>query len=137
MQKGLASSGMNFINLGFNSFVSAFVALIWGSTLSFAVTALVMLVGGAAAILLCMRSMRNFTPAEATAGLGALAPFGVLFVAEALVANARVLELLVQLRVFLLERRDQQAQRLTVIAICHEVILAPKPPRGPSCSSGP
>ncbi len=65
MQKGLASSGLNFINLGFNSFVSAFVALVWGTTLSFAVAELVLMAAGVAAILLYMRAMKGFTPAEA------------------------------------------------------------------------
>ena len=67
MQKGLASSGLNFINLGFNSLVSAFVALVWGTTLSFAVAGLALLAAGVVAILLYMRSMRGFTPVGATA----------------------------------------------------------------------
>ncbi len=66
MQKGLASSGLNFINLGFNSLVSAFVALVWGSTLSFAVTGLVLLAAGTAAMLLHVRAMKHFKPATAT-----------------------------------------------------------------------
>jgi len=66
-QRGLTSSCLNFINLGFNSLVSAFVALVWGSTLSYAVTGLVMLTGGVVTILLYMRSTRHFAPAEAAA----------------------------------------------------------------------
>jgi DHA1 family bicyclomycin/chloramphenicol resistance-like MFS transporter len=62
-QKGLASSGLNFINLGFNSMVSAFVALVWGTTLSFAAAGLVMLLAGVAAILLYRRGMKSFKPA--------------------------------------------------------------------------
>jgi DHA1 family bicyclomycin/chloramphenicol resistance-like MFS transporter len=65
MQKGLASSGLNFINLGFNSLVSAFVALVWGTTLSFAVAGMVMLLAGVAAILLYKRGMKTFKPAAA------------------------------------------------------------------------
>ncbi len=63
MQKGLASSGLNFINLGFNSLVSAFVALVWSSTLTFALAAMAMLAAGVAAILLYRRGMRSFKPA--------------------------------------------------------------------------
>jgi DHA1 family bicyclomycin/chloramphenicol resistance-like MFS transporter len=67
MQRGLASSGQNFINLGFNSFVSAFVALVWGSTLSFAVAGLVLLLAGVTTILLYKRAMRYFKPVEVAA----------------------------------------------------------------------
>jgi DHA1 family bicyclomycin/chloramphenicol resistance-like MFS transporter len=68
MQRGLASSGQNFINLGFNSLVSAFVALVWGTTLSFAVATFVLLTAGVVTILLYKRAMRHFTPAEVPAG---------------------------------------------------------------------
>jgi DHA1 family bicyclomycin/chloramphenicol resistance-like MFS transporter len=60
MQRGLASSCMNFINIGFNAIVAAFVALIWGSTLSFASTAFVMLVSGVAALLIYSVTVKNF-----------------------------------------------------------------------------
>jgi DHA1 family bicyclomycin/chloramphenicol resistance-like MFS transporter len=65
MQRGLASSCLNFINIGFNSFVSAFVAFVWGSTLSFAVTELVMLGAGVAAILLHLWAVKHFEAAKA------------------------------------------------------------------------
>jgi DHA1 family bicyclomycin/chloramphenicol resistance-like MFS transporter len=67
MQRGLASSGQNFINLGLNSLVSAFVALVWGSTLSFAVAGLVLLLAGVTTILLYKQAMRHFKPIEAAA----------------------------------------------------------------------
>jgi len=60
MQRGLASSCLNFINIGFNALVSAFVALIWWSTLSFAVTALVMMIAGLSALLIYFVTVKNF-----------------------------------------------------------------------------
>ena len=47
-QSGLAASCQGFISLGANSVVSAFVPLIWGTTLSMAWTEIVMLIVGTA-----------------------------------------------------------------------------------------
>lgn len=58
-QRGLASSCQGFIGLTFNSIVSAFVALTWASTLSLAVTMLLMLGVGVAAIFTYFRLTRN------------------------------------------------------------------------------
>jgi len=58
-QRGLAASCQGFISLGANSIVSAFVALIWGTPLSLALTELVMLSFALAAVLLYFRAMKN------------------------------------------------------------------------------
>ena len=58
-QRGLASSCQGFISLAFNSLVSAFVALTWGTTLSLAVTMLLMLGLGVATIFTYFRLTRN------------------------------------------------------------------------------
>ena len=58
-QRGLAASCQGFISLGANSIVSAFVALIWGTTLSLALTELVMFTAGVITVFLYMKAMRN------------------------------------------------------------------------------
>jgi DHA1 family bicyclomycin/chloramphenicol resistance-like MFS transporter len=58
-KRGLAASCQGFISLGFNSLVSAFVALAWGSALSLAVTELLMLAVGVLTALLYIGAMRN------------------------------------------------------------------------------
>jgi DHA1 family bicyclomycin/chloramphenicol resistance-like MFS transporter len=63
-QRGLAASCQGFLALGGNSAVSAFVALVWGTTLSLASTMVTMLVLGVATILLYARFMRRAAPAE-------------------------------------------------------------------------
>ena len=67
MQRGLAASCQGFISIGFNAIVAAFVALIWGTTLSFALTELVMLVAAVAGMLIYLRSVKNFRTVEAAA----------------------------------------------------------------------
>jgi DHA1 family bicyclomycin/chloramphenicol resistance-like MFS transporter len=62
-QRGLAASCQGFIGLSANSVVSALVALIWGTTLSMALTELVMLAAGLVTILLCVRMMKRSKPA--------------------------------------------------------------------------
>ena len=57
-QRGLASSCQGFIGLTFNSVVSAFVALTWATTFSLAVTMLLMLGVGVAAIFTNFRLTR-------------------------------------------------------------------------------
>lgn len=52
MQRGLASSCQGFIGLGANSLVSALVPLIWGTTLSMALTQITLLFVGGVAIFL-------------------------------------------------------------------------------------
>jgi MFS transporter, DHA1 family, multidrug resistance protein len=59
VQRGLAASCQGFIGLGGNSVVAAFVALIWGSALSFSVTMLLMLSGGVVTILLYVYFMKK------------------------------------------------------------------------------
>jgi DHA1 family bicyclomycin/chloramphenicol resistance-like MFS transporter len=59
MQRGLAASCQGFISLGFNSLVSAFVALAWGSALSLAVTQLLMLAIGVVTVLLYVGAMKK------------------------------------------------------------------------------
>jgi DHA1 family bicyclomycin/chloramphenicol resistance-like MFS transporter len=59
LQRGLAASCQGFISLGFNSLVSAFVALAWGSALSLAVTQLLMLAIGVVTVLLYMGAMKK------------------------------------------------------------------------------
>jgi DHA1 family bicyclomycin/chloramphenicol resistance-like MFS transporter len=54
-QRGLAASCQGFISLGANSMVSAFVALVWGTSLSLATTELVMLAAGVITVLLYMQ----------------------------------------------------------------------------------
>lgn len=58
-KRGLAASCQGFISLGFNSMVSAFVALAWGSALSLAVTELLMLAIGVLTVYLYMRAMKT------------------------------------------------------------------------------
>jgi DHA1 family bicyclomycin/chloramphenicol resistance-like MFS transporter len=58
-QRGLASSCQGFISLAFNSVVSAFVALTWATTLSLAVTMLLMLGVGVATIFTYFRLTRH------------------------------------------------------------------------------
>jgi MFS transporter, DHA1 family, multidrug resistance protein len=58
-RRGLAASCQGFIGLSANSVVSAFVALIWGTPLSLAVTELVMLTGGVATMLLYVRTLKE------------------------------------------------------------------------------
>lgn len=58
-QKGLAASCQVFIMLGSNTVVSALVPMIWGTTLSLAVTQLVLMCSGFMAFLLYLRSMKN------------------------------------------------------------------------------
>ncbi len=58
-QRGLAASCQGFISLGFNSLVSAFVALAWASTLSLAMTQLLMLAIGVVTVLLYMGAMKK------------------------------------------------------------------------------
>jgi len=62
-QRGLAASCQGFIGLGMNSIVSAFVALTWGSTLSLAVTQVLMLLLGILLIALYFSAMKRL-PAE-------------------------------------------------------------------------
>jgi DHA1 family bicyclomycin/chloramphenicol resistance-like MFS transporter len=58
-QRGLAASCQGFISLGANSFVSAFVALIWGTPLSLATTEIVMLALGVTTLVLYLRFMKR------------------------------------------------------------------------------
>jgi len=58
-QRGLAASCQGFIGLIFNSGVSAFVALTWASTLTLAVTMMLMLSLGAATILYYLHLTRH------------------------------------------------------------------------------
>ena len=58
-QRGLASSCQGFIGLTFNSIVSAFVALTWATTLSLAITMLLMLGVGVVAILTYFQLTRH------------------------------------------------------------------------------
>jgi DHA1 family bicyclomycin/chloramphenicol resistance-like MFS transporter len=58
-KRGLAASCQGFISLGFNSLVSAFVALAWGSALSLAVTELLMLAIGVITVLLYISAMKK------------------------------------------------------------------------------
>ena len=60
-QKGLAASCQGFLILGSNSFVSAFVPMIWGTTLSLAVTSLVIMGGALVTILFYFRTMKTRT----------------------------------------------------------------------------
>ncbi|HSW38010.1 MAG TPA: multidrug effflux MFS transporter [Acidobacteriota bacterium] len=66
-QRGLAASCQGFIGLGGNSVVSAFVALIWGSALSFSLTMLVMLAGGVGTILLYWHFVKRRKTADTAA----------------------------------------------------------------------
>lgn len=59
-QKGLAASCQGAISLGANSAVSAFVPLIWGTTLSMATTEAVMLVIGTLTLLFYFPAMKRF-----------------------------------------------------------------------------
>jgi MFS transporter, DHA1 family, multidrug resistance protein len=58
-QRGLAASCQGFISLGANSIVSAFVALIWGTPLSLALTEMVMLSFAVVTVLLYLRAMKK------------------------------------------------------------------------------
>jgi DHA1 family bicyclomycin/chloramphenicol resistance-like MFS transporter len=60
-QKGLAASCQGFLILGSNSFVSAFVPMIWGTTFSLAVTSLLLMSGSLLTILLYFRTMKSRT----------------------------------------------------------------------------
>jgi MFS transporter, DHA1 family, multidrug resistance protein len=64
-QKGLAASCQGFISIGANSVVSAFVPLIWGTTMTFALTSTVMLSGGMLTILLYFPAMKRYQAARA------------------------------------------------------------------------
>jgi DHA1 family bicyclomycin/chloramphenicol resistance-like MFS transporter len=57
-QKGLAASCQGFIMLGSNTVVSAVVPMIWGTTLSLAVTELVIMSGGLATLFLYVWTMK-------------------------------------------------------------------------------
>jgi len=59
-QRGLAASCQGFISLGANSIVSAFVALIWGTPLSLALTEMVMLSFAVVTVLLYLRAMKKY-----------------------------------------------------------------------------
>jgi DHA1 family bicyclomycin/chloramphenicol resistance-like MFS transporter len=63
-KRGLAASCQGFISLGFNSIVSAFVALAWGSALTFALTELIMLAVGVATVLMYIRAMKTAVAIE-------------------------------------------------------------------------
>jgi DHA1 family bicyclomycin/chloramphenicol resistance-like MFS transporter len=58
-QRGLAASCQGFISLSANSIVSAFVAFIWGTPLSLALTELVMLILGVITLLLYVRTLKE------------------------------------------------------------------------------
>jgi DHA1 family bicyclomycin/chloramphenicol resistance-like MFS transporter len=58
-QRGLAASCQGFISLGANSAVSAFVPLIWGTTLSLAMTEMVMLIAGALTLFLYFVTLKR------------------------------------------------------------------------------
>ncbi len=58
-KRGLAASCQGFISLAFNSLVSAFIALAWGTTLSLAMTELIMLVAGVATVVLYRNAMKK------------------------------------------------------------------------------
>jgi MFS transporter, DHA1 family, multidrug resistance protein len=58
-QRGLAASCQGFIGLSANSVVSAFVAFVWGTPLSLALTELVMLVGAVVTVLLYLRTLKE------------------------------------------------------------------------------
>jgi DHA1 family bicyclomycin/chloramphenicol resistance-like MFS transporter len=58
-QRGLAASCQGFISLSANSIVSAFVAFIWGTPLSLALTELVMLILGVITLLLYARTLKE------------------------------------------------------------------------------
>jgi DHA1 family bicyclomycin/chloramphenicol resistance-like MFS transporter len=58
-QKGMAASCQGFISLGANSLVSAFVPLVWGTTMSLAVTEISMLAAGVLALLFYFLAMKR------------------------------------------------------------------------------
>jgi DHA1 family bicyclomycin/chloramphenicol resistance-like MFS transporter len=66
-QRGLAASCQGFISLGANSVVSAFVALIWGTPLSLALTEITMLAFGVVTVMLYFRFMKKHEAAMAAA----------------------------------------------------------------------
>jgi DHA1 family bicyclomycin/chloramphenicol resistance-like MFS transporter len=63
-QKGLASSCQGFISIGANSVVSAFVPLIWGTTMTFAWTSTAMLGVSILALLLYFKAMEHHQSAN-------------------------------------------------------------------------
>ncbi|MDI9613135.1 MAG: multidrug effflux MFS transporter [Acidobacteriota bacterium] len=63
-QRGLAASCQGFLSLAGNSAVSAFVALVWGTTLSLALTMVTMLALGMVTIVLYARFMKRAPQAE-------------------------------------------------------------------------
>jgi DHA1 family bicyclomycin/chloramphenicol resistance-like MFS transporter len=58
-QRGLAASCQGFFGLGANSAVSAFVPLVWATTMTLAMTELAMLILGVATILLYFAAMKR------------------------------------------------------------------------------
>jgi DHA1 family bicyclomycin/chloramphenicol resistance-like MFS transporter len=58
-QRGLAASCQGFISLGANSAVSAFVPLIWGTTMTLALTEMGMLIAGVATLSLYFIFMKR------------------------------------------------------------------------------
>lgn len=64
LQKGLAASCQGFIILGSNSLVAALVPLIWGTTLSLAVTCLSLTTIGLLTLFLYMWTMKNMATAS-------------------------------------------------------------------------
>ena len=63
-QRGLAASCQGFVGLGAYSAVSAFVPLIWGTTLSMAWTEMLLLIGGVVTILLYSVAMKRHIAAN-------------------------------------------------------------------------
>jgi DHA1 family bicyclomycin/chloramphenicol resistance-like MFS transporter len=60
LQRGLAASCQGFISLGFNSIVSALVAFTWATTLTMALTELMMFGAAILTIYLYIRTVRHF-----------------------------------------------------------------------------
>jgi DHA1 family bicyclomycin/chloramphenicol resistance-like MFS transporter len=65
-QRGLAASCQGFISLGANSAVSAFVPLIWGTTMTLALTEMGMLIAGVATLALYFFFMKRHQAAVET-----------------------------------------------------------------------
>jgi len=61
-KRGLAASCQGFISLGANSAVSAFVPLIWATTMTFALTELTMLIAGVLALALFFATVKRHLP---------------------------------------------------------------------------
>jgi len=61
-QRGLAASCQGFISLGANSAVSAFVPLIWGTTMTLALTELVLLIAGVLTLALYFATVKRYLP---------------------------------------------------------------------------